>query len=128
METYSTIEEVIERNLKPLIGKEYTYLYDLQSLGQEVSEYDKTTQKYVVDEELLQDHLEAGTYEKKYLDIPAYMRGSTLDNHIYDTEALLNNYGLTQEQYDWKIENLFMRTEDALDYIIISLKDKKERG
>ena len=105
IETYSTIEEVIERNLIPLIGKDYIYLYDLASLGREVSVYDKTTQKYVVDTELLQDYLEAGTYEKKYLDIPAHMRGSTLDNHIYDTEALLNNYGLTQEHYDRKIEN-----------------------
>ena len=127
METYSTIEEVIERNLIPLIGMEYSYLYDLQSLGQEVSKYDKTTHKYTVDEELLQDLLEAGTYEKKYLNIPSYTRSSVLDTHIYDKEALLNNYGITQEQYDNKIENLFVRTEDALDYIIISLKDKKER-
>ena len=124
METYSTIEEVITHKLTPVIGKTYLYLYDLWSLVEEVSEYDKTTQKYVVDEQLLQDHLEAGTYEKKYLAIAGYMRASTLDNHIYDTEGLISNYGLTQEQYDSKIENLFMRTEDALDYIIIRLKER----
>lgn len=128
METYSSVEDVIAHNLEPLIGKEFVYLYDLQGLAQEVSDYDSKTQKYVVDEALLQDHLEAGTFEKKYLNILSYARRSVLNSHIYDTEGLLNQYGLTQEQYDWEVENQFMRTEDALDYIIISLKDKKERG
>ena len=116
METYSSIEEAIEQNLTPLISKKYLHLYDLQGLAREVSDYNKTTHKYTVDEELLQDHLAAETYKKKYLNIPSHTRSSVLATHLHDPEGLLNKYGVTQEQYDNEIENLFMRTVDALDY------------
>ena len=116
METYSTIEEVVTHNLTPVLEKTYLYLYDLESFAWAVSSYNSATQKFTVDEEAVQEYIVAGTYEKKWLYIPANERVETLKKYKDNIEQLFAEYGQTQEQRDEIIESLFLASEVGMFY------------
>ena len=116
METYSTIEEVVTHNLTPVLGKTYLYLYDLEAFARAVSAYNSITQKFTVDEEAVQEYIVAGTFEKKWLYIPANERIETLKKYGDNIEQLFAEYGQTQDQRDEIIESLFLASEVVMFY------------
>lgn len=116
METYSTIEEVVTHNLTPVIGKTYLYLYDLEAFARAVSSYNSATQKFTVDEEAVQEYIVAGTFEKKWLYIPANERIETLKKYGDNIEQLFAEYGVTQDHKDEIVEALFLAPEIGMLY------------